>query len=309
MKDEKLPLGGYLRLMRLPNVFTAMADVAMGFLFVQSPWWNWNGWRDGWTLGLLVAASSLLYAAGMTLNDVFDVEIDRCRRPERPIPSGQVSLGAARRLGWGLLFIGAAIGVGVAYFAGQPRTAAVAVVLAAVIVLYDALLKRTPLGPVAMGGCRMLNVLLGMSVSAAPWAGENWLVAGSIGVYVVGITWFARTEAEQSRRTPLVLATLVIALSIALLAWLPAWSIRMEPEPGRWRLLVGALGALIVWRCVRAVADPTPLMVRMAVVNCLLSLVMLDAAACYAVRGIPWACAIMALLLPTLVFQRKIAMT
>ena len=25
----------YLELMRLPNVFTAMADVAMGFLFVQ----------------------------------------------------------------------------------------------------------------------------------------------------------------------------------------------------------------------------------------------------------------------------------
>jgi hypothetical protein len=31
----------YLRLFRLPNVFTAMADVTMGFLFVQMrlhPW-------------------------------------------------------------------------------------------------------------------------------------------------------------------------------------------------------------------------------------------------------------------------------
>lgn len=309
MRDEGPSWLGYLRLMRLPNVFTAMADVAMGFLFVQPTWWQWNGWRDGWTLGLLVAASSLLYAAGMVLNDVFDVETDRRERPERPIPSGQVSLDAARCLGWGLLLVGVAVGVAGAFVAGQPRTGAVVLLLGIVIVLYDAWLKRTPLGPVAMGGCRMLNVLLGMSVAAAPWAAENWLVAGSIGVYIAGVTWFARNEAEQSRRTPLVLATLVIALGIAMLAWLPAWSDRMLPGPDRWHLLVGAFGVLIVWRCVRAAADPTPVMVRMAVTQCLLSLVMLDAVACYAIRGIPWACAIMALLVPTVVLQRKIAMT
>ena len=40
----------YLQLMRLPNVFTAMADVVMGFLFVQSLVWTWHAWRDGWTL-------------------------------------------------------------------------------------------------------------------------------------------------------------------------------------------------------------------------------------------------------------------
>lgn len=309
MRDERAPQGGYLRLMRLPNVFTAIADVAMGFLFVQSSRWMWDGWRDGWTLGLLVAASSLLYAAGMVLNDVFDVKIDRRERPERPIPSGEVSLDVARRLGLGSLVLGVAAGVGVAFFVSQPRTAIVALLLAVAIVLYDAWLKRTPLGPVAMGSCRMLNVLLGMSVMTAPLAAEHWLVAGSIGVYIVGVTWFARTEAKQSQRTPLVLATLVMALGIAMLAWLPAWSNRMIPEPGRWHLLVGALGALIVWRCFRAAVDATPTTVQMAVAHCLLSLVMLDAVACYSVRGIPWACAIMVLLVPTVVFQRKIAMT
>ena len=100
----------YLALMRLPNVFTAMADVAMGFLFVQATGSKWTPtpW-DFATLATLIAASSLLYIAGMVLNDVFDVEIDRQERPERPIPSGRVSFDAARRLGWRLLFLGVAL--------------------------------------------------------------------------------------------------------------------------------------------------------------------------------------------------------
>ena len=276
--------------MRLPNVFTAMADVAMGFLFVQSPLWTWNAWRDGWTLALLIAASVSLYTAGMVLNDVFDLETDRRERPERPIPSGRVSLKAARRLGWNLLALGVVLGIGAAFFVGHLRPAVVAALLAAGVVLYDAWLKRTPLGPPAMGGCRMLNVLLGMSVMAGPLAAENWLVAGAIGVYVAGVTWFARREAQESRRLPLTLATLVMVLGIAMLAWLPRWSDRLilqvQAEPRRWYLLTGALGVLIVWRCFRAAIEPTPARVRMAVAHCLLSLVMLDAVACYAVRDV-----------------------
>ena len=88
----------YLRLMRIPNVFTAIADVAMGFLFVhdyQSPEQFPRLWP---TLALLIAASSLLYTAGLVLNDLFDFEIDRKERPFRPLPSGQVS--KSGRGGW-----------------------------------------------------------------------------------------------------------------------------------------------------------------------------------------------------------------
>ena len=80
-----------------------MADVAMGFLYVQlsTDEQAWEmAWRDAPTLILLVAASTLLYAGGVALNDVYDVDIDRQERPERPIPSGRISLAAARRLGW-----------------------------------------------------------------------------------------------------------------------------------------------------------------------------------------------------------------
>ena len=90
----------YLQLFRLPNVFTAIADVLMGYLLVHrvlEP-------SDTFPLLLLVLASSLIYTAGMVLNDVFDYQVDCQERPQRPLPSGRISLGRARLLG--LLMLG-----------------------------------------------------------------------------------------------------------------------------------------------------------------------------------------------------------
>ena len=147
-------------LVRLPNLFTAMADVAMGFLFVQ-PRFGRKLWMHietmltplgMWVLGLLVAASSLLYAAGVVLNDVFDVERDRDERPERPLPSGRISLRAARWLGWELLLLGTvAAGCASACSSACRGRPSVAVLLAGCIVLYDAVLKRTLVGPARHG--------------------------------------------------------------------------------------------------------------------------------------------------------------
>src|SRR5262249_13418120 len=91
----------WLRLMRLPNVFTAMADIAMGFLFTHETLEPIS------TFGLLLLSSSCLYTAGMVLNDVFDVEQDRRERPQRPIPSGRIDYHSATVLGTSLLTLGA----------------------------------------------------------------------------------------------------------------------------------------------------------------------------------------------------------
>jgi len=303
----------YLELMRLPNVFTAMADVAMGFLFVQSVGWHWHPWQDSWTLALLLAASSLLYISGVVLNDVFDLETDRQERPERPLPSGRVSLGAARWLGWKLLVLGVLMGTGTGLFVGHLRPGVVAALLATCILLYNAWLKRTPAGPPTMGACRLLNVLLGMSVIDAPLHAEQWLVAGAIGVYITGVTWFARREADRPSRVQLLFATLVMAVGISMLAWFPSWSDRTIPrvqvDPQNWYLLMGLLGLLILWRCVWAVIEPIPVRVRIAVAQCVLSLMMLDAVACYAVRGVFWAVMILLLLVPAMFLGRWIEVT
>jgi 4-hydroxybenzoate polyprenyltransferase len=307
-------LGDYLRLMRLPNVFTAVADVAMGFLFVQATGAEWTPTAWGFaTLATLIAASSALYIAGIVLNDVFDLEIDRIERPERPIPSGRVSFESARRLGWRLLFLGVALASCTVFFTGHLRPGVVAALLATTILLYDAWLKRTPLGPLAMGACRMLNVLLGMSAIDAPLHAEHWLVAGAIGVYVAGVTHFARNESGRSSRVQLSAATAVMMLGIAMLSQLPHWSTRLVPllerDPQRWYMLTGALGLLIGWRCLRAVFSPEPRNVRRAVAHAILSIIMLDAVACYATRDVFCASAILLLLLPAMFLGRWIHIT
>jgi len=301
-------LRAYLQLVRLPNVFTAMADAAMGFLFIQGVTTS----RDGWTLGLLVGASSLLYASGVVLNDVFDHRLDALERPERPIPSGRVPLRVAAWLGGELMLLGVALAWLAGYVSGSFHPGVVAALLAGCILAYDALLKRTPVGPLAMGGCRMLNVLLGMSVAAAAWQTEHWLVAGGVGTYIVGVTWFARTEARRSAPMQLGLATAVMMLGIAMLAWFPEfleWPVVLRLKPEGWQMLMLILGLLIGWRCLRAVVDPIPARVQMAVAHAVLSLIVLDAVICFAVRDDVSALAILLLLVPAMFLGRWIQTT
>src|SRR3954454_3550433 len=75
----------YAQLVRLPNVFTAMADICLGGVAA-------GGLIERWAMfALLLPASACLYCGGMVWNDVFDVEQDRRERPFRPLPSGRIS--------------------------------------------------------------------------------------------------------------------------------------------------------------------------------------------------------------------------
>ncbi|MGA2059012.1 MAG: UbiA family prenyltransferase [Thermoguttaceae bacterium] len=317
MKDDKngpdqcggAALRDYLELMRLPNVFTSMADVAMGFLFVR----ELASAIDAWLLAVLLGASSLLYLAGVVLNDVFDLELDSHERPDRPLPSGRISPSAARRFGCGLLSAGAVLGWAAAFIIGNMLPGAIVVILVTSILIYDSGLKFTAIGPLLVGACRMFNVLLGMSAAGTPFAAEHWVVAGAIGLYIAGITWFARTENTRSSRLHLALSTIVMLLAIALLSSLPHWSERITPlvveEPYRWRLLMLILGLIMGWRCLRAIIAPSPAQVQAAVAQSILSLIMLDAAACFAIRGVFWAAMILLLLLPAMFFGKWIELT
>jgi hypothetical protein len=85
--------------------------------------------------------------------------------------------------------------------------------------------------------------------------------------------------------------------------------LQLREQPDRWYLLIGVLGMLIVWRCMAAVVEPTPRHVRMAVAQCVLSIVMLDAVACYAVRGVSCACVILVFLLPAVFLAKWLEIT
>ena len=291
------------QLLRLPNVFTAFADVALaacaGVATTPGPtdaaFWG--------RAGLLALASGCLYLAGMVWNDFFDLAEDAKARPFRPLPSGRISTRTAAWLGIALMLAG----LGFAALAGlpgsdgwNPEPLVFSVALAGLILLYDAWLKHLPIGPVAMASCRFLNVLMGLTaVSEAVLDTPTRVhLAGVVGVYIVGVTWFARTEEGTSRRRHLLGASSVIGLSLALALALRA---QLPPASGTVLfpyLLVG-FGFLVGLPLSRAVRRPGPKEVQAAVKRCVLGLVALDAVLAAAFVGLP-GLAILLLLPPAL---------
>jgi hypothetical protein len=291
----------------LPNVFTAIADILLGYLFTHEGLEPWP------PLVLLIAASSLVYMAGMALNDYFDRQQDARERPARPVPSGRVSARSAWRLGVGMLVAGQVLGWLAGLSAGDWRPGLVVSILALLVLLYDGAIKRTVLGPLAMGSCRFCNVLLGMSLSEFEWSAVNWVVAGGIGIYVTGITIFARREALLSGRWLLTFGVAVMLAGIALLASLPRWTMGLElppiQPPANWLLFWGLMALWIAGRFGRAIVNPQPKLVQSAVRGGIFSLVVLDAAVCLAVQPILWGAVILALLVPTMFLGRWIYST
>lgn len=172
-----------LQLMRLPNTFTAMADVLAGYLMVR-------GWQIVWSeLAGLLASTTCIYAAGCVLNDLHDLPVDRRDHPERPLPSGMVSRGEALAL-TAFLYLA---GTGSAAAAGAVPLLA-AVVLSALTMSYDLLLKdSTPFGQLNMAACRALNLVLGMS-PALPVTGDILVFPLVSLVYVFYLTTLSRYE-------------------------------------------------------------------------------------------------------------------
>jgi 4-hydroxybenzoate polyprenyltransferase len=203
-------LRSYLRLMRIPNVFTAFANVAAGVLLAR------GGQFEARDL-LLVGASGSLYCGGMVWNDYCDRHVDAQERPDRPIPAGEVSPNAAAALG-GVLF---ALGLALCARHGFAPLL-VSVLLSAAILLYDGTLKNTWAGPLAMGSCRTLNVLLGLSVVTP---GPAWYSALPLpvllGIFTLLITQLSRfevggTDANRLHNTLLGFAMLAAVATLAL---------------------------------------------------------------------------------------------
>jgi 4-hydroxybenzoate polyprenyltransferase len=251
-----------------------------------------------------------IYAAGIVLNDLFDLEIDRAERPGRPLPSGRVSLRFAALLGFGLLVAGLVL----ALASGSTASVGVALGLAACVVGYDAGLKRTWFGPLVMGACRGLNVLLGMSQAPDLGGPIGWLVAGSMALFVVGITWISRSETRAGDVAGpgagwvlqnLGLLGLVGAGTLA--DRFPPGSTLAETSPGA-RLsgmLVLLLVAVVVNRATgRAVFDSVPTRLQQAVKTGVLSLVWLNVGVVAAVRGPLAALAVALLWLPAFVLGK-----
>jgi len=289
----------WLRLLRVPNLATAAADALAGYLVVATP--PALGWPPS-ACGFAVAAVVFLYAAGVVLNDVCDVELDARERPERPLPSGAVSTRAAANLARILFGLGAAAACGAAFAARSPWPALVGAGLTAAIWLYDRHAKGTAAGPLVMGSCRGLAWLLGMAAAGGPTAAQ-WSIPAGMAAYVAGITLVARDEAGRSRVGTLLAGAGVMAAGLAIAAafvWAPmriAATVAGRPLPvNTWLALWGVIAASIVLRVIVAALDPSPGRVRAAVGNAIMSIITLDAILVLAACGEQWAVVVLLLL-------------
>lgn len=315
----------YLKLLRLPNVFTAIADVAMGFALAR----HVTAPQPVGLLLLLVGCSACLYLAGMVLNDVWDVDIDRKERPQRPIPSGQVSLGTATALGFGLLILGVAFGWLASFlFRDQLhewwKCGAVATLLAAAVVSYDRWVKHTIAGPVNMGLCRFLNILLGASAIGAVqtingaavdhlWLGfERTAVvaAAGLGIYIMGVTIFAKKESEESASATLTSGGIVMAMGIVVFALASKIGYLPLRKPFEWYcVLLGLLSIAVFRRVWAAIQTPEPRFVQTAVKQAIMTLIVYDAAICLMYTNVWYSLGVLALVVPAVFLGRWIYST
>lgn len=193
MSGRRFSMRAWLELLRVPNLLTVPGDPTAGFLLAAA---SKATVQPALVAGVL--ASLCFYAAGLLLNDWHDIEHDRVERPERPLPSGRVRRGAALAAALSVM----ALGLGLCAAVGG-RTLLIGAILAACVAAYDLILKEVPVaGPVAMGLCRGLSLLLGASCYANwdPAARPVLLAALLITGYIAILTELARHETTLAHR-------------------------------------------------------------------------------------------------------------
>src|SRR4051794_11997306 len=205
-------LRGYLRLMRPANIVTAISDILAGIAIA--------GYFTGSNVGdiqplpvvLLVLSTIGLYGGGVVFNDVFDADLDKIERPERPIPSGLIKKQSAALLGDILLLIG----IVAAFFVHMNfvPSAFIALLTAIAALVYDKWGKHHALsGPLNMGICRGLNLLLGISIIPIALY-QYWAISLIPVLYIAAITMISMGEVHGGRKGTLYAAALFYLLVI-----------------------------------------------------------------------------------------------
>lgn len=267
-----LVLLGYARLARPANLPTAAADILAGVaiagIISNTLRTDFLGSIPFLDVLYLVFASVFLYAGGVILNDVFDYKIDVLERPERPIPRGIISLKSAAVYGGLVLTIGILLAFLVSNLSGV-----IATTLAFSILLYDAIAKKYDFfGPLSMGLCRGLNLILGMSIleNLTYW----WLAIIPI-VYIFAITLISRGEVHGKNKNHIVLAGVlygVVILAVLAIAYFYTDSVLTTLS------YLTLFGFLVFRPLLKAHSENSPKNIKKAVMAGVMSLIVLDAA-------------------------------
>ncbi|HZC88179.1 MAG TPA: UbiA family prenyltransferase [Nitrososphaera sp.] len=305
----------YLLLIRLPNVFTAPPDIAVGYFAAVGV----AGIIDIVHLAALMIASGLLYSAGIIFNDYFDIEIDKKERPFRPLPSGSVS----KRDAMAIALVAFALANAISFAIGFVCFV-VSIALSAIIIAYDYRLKHSAVaGPFAMGGARFLNVILGASAGIATTAidatvplltgpdTQHWAVvfasAASLFAYVVAITILSKREVGGIEKTPSLIPFFIVFAIIASIAAMGLLLLKLQ-----WVFLINlSLFTTIMTVTFKRyiIQDSPPSSIQKAIRNMIISIIILDSVFVSGIAGLTYGLATLLFVIPALLLAKRLYVT
>lgn len=173
-----------LRLLRPANLVLSFLAVAVGGVLAVGA----SAFAPAAVASLLLAMASAAFvgSAANALNDVYDAEIDRVNRPDRPVAAGRVAPRTARTVWAVLSALGVLCGVLV-----SPALAGIAAASVAVLWLYNARLKGVPV---------VGNVVVASVIAAAPLYGALAVevVPPAVGA-AVGLTFLLTLAREIAK--------------------------------------------------------------------------------------------------------------
>ena len=290
-------LVGFLRLTRPANIVTAISDILAGVAIA-----GYTGGTDQLpSILLLVAATIGLYGGGVVFNDVFDAALDRVERPERPIPSGLISEKEGALLGTFLLFIGVIAAFGLSAY----PSGAIAFVIAVAALVYDKWGKHHRVfGPLNMGLCRGLNLLLGISLVPGALMQYGFLAIVPI-IYIAAITMISQGEVHGGKSKTMMLAGFLYLAVIASILYTSA-----ARGSYMYALFFLAILAILIYSpLIRAFRDPVGKNIGRAVKAGVLSLIVMNASWAATFDAIYLALVIVLLLPVSILLARLFAVT
>ena len=289
---------GSLRLMRPANIVTAIADILAGLAIASAYYGTFD---DLFSPLLLILATIGLYGGGVVFNDVFDADLDRKERPERPIPRGIVTEKEGGILGIVLL----AGGITAACFVSLYPSGLLAICIALLALVYDRWGKHHPLfGPVNMGACRGLNLLLGISLVPQALYQHFYVFIVPL-IYIAAITMISRGEVEGGKSSTLITAAILYGIVMSIVLW-----ISFLQGTIRYTLLFILLFAYMIFMpLVTAMQQPAGKNIGKAVKAGVLALILMNAAWAASFGNYFFALIILLLLPCSLLLARIFAVT
>lgn len=190
----------YLHLCRISNLPTIWTNVLTGILLSNTEF-------SGSDLIRFMFCLSFFYSGGMCLNDILDIDIDRIKKPFRPIPAGQVSLAEAFILS-SFLFLS---GLLLLFHYHDYEVVYMGIILLFLIFSYNIFHKKHAGSVLLIAACRFMVVVIPAFALRGKIAYLVLLAATTQFIYTLIISMIARHENKQKKSFKIPLIPILIA--------------------------------------------------------------------------------------------------